>query len=392
MTKFLIKLFIKNDKNLDHPDTRTSYGVLAGAVGILLNFILFLLKIVIGFIFNSISIMADGINNLSDSGSSLISLIGVKLAKKPADKEHPFGHGRIEYISALIVAFLILLVGFTLLKNSFLKILSPEKLDFELLPLIILIISVFVKVWLSIFNRYIGKKINSGILLATATDARNDVIITTGTILSVIAEYFSGFMIDGISGFIISVFVIISGYNIAKDTLMPLIGEAVDFETFEKITKKVQSYEKILGSHDLITHNYGPSRIMATIHVEVANDSDLRSIHEIVDTIERDIYDEFHIELLIHVDPMDFNNEEFLIIKDDIVRIAKKIEPLSDIHDFHIRTKDGKNKIMFDIIVPYTYSKNEKEIFLINLKTSLSKGYKDFEFLILVENSFVLAD
>lgn len=389
MIDILTKTFINDYENIKSQKVRTSYGVMAGIIGIFANFTLFSGKMIIGLLINSISIMADGINNLSDAASSVISLVGVKMAEKPADKEHPFGHGRIEYISALIVSFMVLLVGITLLKDSFIKILNPEHIDFKWIPLFILIFSVIIKMWLSYINNKLGKKINSKILLATAADARNDVIITSGLILSLVAEKFTGLMIDGWSGFAISFIVILSGYGIAKDTLLPLLGEAVDKDTYENITKLVESYDGIIGSHDLITHNYGPSHIMATIHVEVSNSRDLRDVHDIIDSIERDVLEQYNIHLLIHVDPLETQNKDFLLIKKNIEDLVYQLEKESSIHDFHISRKSQTNKISFDVVVPYTYNSQLKDSLLSDITDKLSILYPNYKYVIIIENSFI---
>lgn len=389
MSTLLIRLFVKNYTNTDKQQVRTSYGVLAGFVGIIANFTLFLTKITIGFLINSISITADAFNNLSDAGSSIISLIGAKLAQKPADKEHPFGHGRFEYISAFIVSFLILLVGFSLFKVSLDKVIHPTQMNFSWILIIILFISLFVKVWLSLFNKKLGSIINSTVLKATSTDARNDVLVTLATIFSALFCKFSGIQIDGWMGLLISIFVLYSGFNIAKDTLMPLLGEAADVNIYKKITQKVESYEGILGTHDLIVHNYGPSQIMATIHAEVSNEANIEKIHDVIDQIERDIFSELGIFLVIHTDPLETNNNKIINSKHMVDAVVHAFDQNANIHDFRVVNGENKKNLIFDLVVPYTYNDKNKEDLVAKIEKALLEINDKYQCVITVENSFV---
>ncbi len=389
MSEFLVKKLIKNYTKTDQVSVRTAYGVLASVVGILCNLLLFGVKLAIGIIINSISIQADAVNNLSDAGSSIVSLIGVKLAERPADKEHPFGHGRIEYIAALIVSFLILLVGTTLFKSSFVKILHPEELGFSIPLLVILIISVLLKIWLSIFNRKLGKMINSNVLKATSADARNDVLVTSVTIISILFARITGVSIDGWMGVCVSLFVIYAGFNIAKDTLLPLLGEAVDKEVYQELTEIIESYDGIVGSHDLIVHNYGPSHIMATIHVEVSNSAEIGEIHSVIDEIERDVLREKGIILVIHMDPVELEDAKVLHIKQKLLTIVKEYEKDADIHDFRVKELDDRDELKFDLVVPYTYSKEDKEEFQKKIHEAMRLVHPRCYCIITIENSFV---
>ena len=290
MTEFLVKHFVKDYEKVEKVSVRTAYGVLASIVGILCNVFLFIVKFVVGIVLHSVSVTADAFNNLSDAGSSVISFVGVKMAGKPADEDHPFGHGRVEYIAALVVAFLVLEVGFTFLKDSLAKIRMPEELNFQLLSVIILLLSIGVKLWLGIFNRKLGRKIDSKVMMAVFTDSMGDVITTGATILSLVFFKVTGINIDGFVGVGVALVVMWAGVGIAKDTLEPLIGEGVDPELYDKIRKFVENYEGIEGTHDLIVHNYGPNRSMASIHAEVPNNVSIEESHEIIDRIERDAY------------------------------------------------------------------------------------------------------
>lgn len=389
MTEFLVKRFVKSYENTNDSKVRSSYGMLSGFVGVVCNILLFAVKLTGGFLINSISVTADAFNNLSDAASSIVTLVGTKFSQKPADKEHPFGHGRSEYIAAFIVAFLVLQVGFTCFKNSFGKILKPEAVVFNGIVLILLILSVLVKLWLGVFNRKIGKKINSGVLKATGTDAFGDVLITSVTIISIVIGKVTGLKIDGWMGALVSAVVVIAGFNIAKETLEPLLGEAIDKETYEAVTKKVESYKGILGSHDLIVHNYGPSHIMATIHVEVEAKENLGGVHEIIDKIERDILREMGIFLVIHVDPVDLEDEENLLRKKEILEIIKGIEPEGSVHDFRIIEEDDKIKLIFDMLIPYSYGEKQRKKLLSDMEKAIKGLNERYELIVTLDNSFI---
>jgi len=389
VTRLLVKRFIKDFEKTDNVRVRTSYGILASMVGILCNLLLFATKLAIGIFINSISITADAFNNLSDAASSVISFIGVKLAGRPADKEHPFGHGRFEYIAALVVAFLILIVGGGLFKSSFDKVLHPEEVGFSWILVTILSISLLVKVWLSLFNKKLGNLINSNVMRATSADARNDVLVTLTTIISIIVGKLTGVTIDGWMGLIVSIFVLLSGFNIAKDTLMPLLGEAIDKDVYKNITKKVESYEGIIGSHDLITHNYGPSNIMATIHAEVPNDSNLEKVHETIDKIERDVFHEMGISLVIHMDPVEVNNQKLLDSKSMVQTIVHAIDTKAAIHDFRMVNGENITNLIFDLVVPHSYKENNKQELLMKVTEQIGKIDEKYQCVIAVENSYV---
>ncbi len=389
MTDFLVRHFVKDYEAVEKVSVRTAYGVLSSVAGIFCNVILFAAKWVAGFFLHSISVMADAFNNLSDAGSSVIGLVGVKMAGKPADKDHPFGHGRIEYIAALVVSFLVIEVGFTFFKEAAGKIREPEVLKFQLVPVIILIISVCVKLWMGMFNRKLGKRIDSKVMLATAADAMGDVITTSATIFSLIFFRVTGINIDGFVGLGVALVVIWAGIGIAKDTLEPLIGKPVDLEEYDRITKFVEKYDGIEGSHDLIVHNYGPGRSMASIHAEVPNDVDIEISHEIIDRIERDAVKKLGIFLVIHMDPVEMKDEHVLSVKKQVKRILDALDPAVSIHDF--RMIDGMDQInlIFDMVVPYEYDDKRKD----ELRTSLIKLLKiadeRYECVITAERSYI---
>lgn len=361
MTDLLVKWFIKDSQNVEDVQVRTAYGVLSSLTGIVCNLILFAVKLAVGAVLRSISVVSDAFNNLSDAASSIISFVGVKLAEKPADKEHPFGHGRIEYIAALIVSFLILEVGWTFFKSSVDKIRNPEDLSFSLVSVGILCLSVGLKLWLAFFNRKLGKRIHSSVMKATAADSLGDVLATSATIVSVLVYGLAGINIDGGIGLAVSVVVMLAGFNIAKETLEPLIGSAIDPEVYDRITRFVEGYEGVIGSHDLIVHNYGPSRSMASIHAEVPGDVDVMQSHELIDRIEREAKEKLGIVLVIHMDPVETNNPEVLRIKAMVEEVLRQMDPALRFHD--LRIVQGKNRInvIFDMVVSYGLSVKETD-------------------------------
>lgn len=389
MTKLLVKLFIKNASDIQDVKVRTAYGVMASIVGIICNLFLFGIKFVIGLLIQSISVTADAFNNLSDSASSLISLIGVKLASDPADKEHPFGHGRYEYISALIVSFLVLKVGFSCIKSSFEKIIHPEHTQFRLILVLILCASVLVKVWLSQFNRTLGKRINSSVMKATAADAFGDVMITSTTIVSLLISHFTGLKLDGYVGVTVSVFVLTSGFNIAKDTFEPLLGEAVDKETFQNITQKIMSYPKIVGTHDLIIHSYGPSHKMATVHCEVPNNMSIEDAHSVIDQIERDFLHDMNLFMVIHIDPIEIDDEVVNQTRVYVAKVVRSFESEATIHDFRMISGEHHTNLIFDLVVPHEYDTKREHILMKQIKNKISEDDERYECIITCEYSYI---
>ncbi len=388
MTGLLVKLFIKDSDKISRSDVRTAYGLLASVVGIICNILLFLIKITIGLLIRSISVQADAFNNLSDAASSIISFIGVKLANRPADKEHPFGHGRFEHLSALVVAFLVLQVGFSTLQSAVTKIIKPQQINFSLMSVIILSISILIKLWLGFFNRKLGKRVNSSVMKATSADAFGDVIITSGTVIAIIIEKSTGLLVDGYMGLIVSIFVLYAGYNIAKETIEPLLGEAVEPELYEQITEMVERYEHIVGSHDLIVHNYGPSHTMASIHAEVPNDIDFELAHEIIDMIERDAKKDLGIFLVIHMDPIEVNDEKVLEMKDLVIRIVKQQDENASIHDFRMVNGKGQVNLIFDLVVDHSYSVEKEEKLVEDVITEVSKINDKYKCVITLEHGY----
>ena len=389
MTGFLVRHFVKEYEDVEKVSVRTAYGVLASVTGIFCNVFLFVVKWTVGFLIHSISVMADAFNNLSDAGSSIIGLVGVKMAEKPTDEEHPFGHGRIEYIAALIVAFLVLQVGFTFFKDSIGKIREPEMIRFRAISVVVLTLSVGVKLWLGLFNKKLGQKINSKVMMATATDAIGDVITTTATIASILFFRLTGINIDGFVGIGVSLVVMWAGVGIARDTLEPLIGQAVDPEVYIRITEFIERYEGIEGTHDLIVHNYGPGRSMASIHAEVPNDVDIEVSHEIIDKIEREAARELGIFLVIHMDPVETKDQRVLAVKEHVTEVLGMIDEEVSIHDF--RMVDGKEQInlIFDMVVPHEYDREKQLELKKKLRAKLGEADPRYRCVITVEGSYV---
>ena len=363
MTEFLVKHFVKDYKDVEKVSVRTAYGVLASIVGIFCNVFLFAVKFTVGLVLGSVSVTADAFNNLSDAGSSVIGFVGVKMAEKPADADHPFGHGRMEYIAALVVSFLVIEVGFTFLKDSVGRIRTPEAMSFSAVSVFILLLSIAVKLWLGLFNRKLGERIDSKVMKAVFTDAMGDVVTTGATILSLVFFGATGINIDGFVGAGVALVVMWAGVGIARDTLEPLIGEAIDPEEYEKIKTFVESYDGIEGTHDLIVHNYGPGRSMASIHAEVPNNVDIERSHEIIDRIERDAGKNLGIFLVIHMDPIETRDESVLRIRQKTEEILGKLDPACSLHDFRVVPGEGQTNLIFDMVIPIEYDeKMRKEL------------------------------
>lgn len=389
MTQFLIEHFVKDYEDVEKISVRTAYGVLASIVGIFCNVFLFAVKFTIGVIAHSVSVMADAFNNLSDAGSSIISFIGVKMAEKPADRDHPFGHGRIEYIAALVVSFLILEVGFTFLKDSIGKIRTPEMLNFQIASVIILILSIGVKLWLGLFNKRLGEKINSKVMMAVFADSMGDVITTGATILSLIVFRITGWNIDGVVGIGVALVVMWAGVGIAKDTLEPLIGEAIDPQVYDQIKAFVEKYDGIVGTHDLIVHNYGPGRSMASIHAEVPNDVDIEKSHEIIDRIERDAKQTLGLFLVIRMDPVEMKDENVLKIRKVAEKILRELDPSCSLHDFRIVHGTRQINLVFDMVIPINYDEERRNELPLLMMERLKQIDNRYECVITVDYEFV---
>lgn len=362
MGNFLFKWFIKNYENTRDPKVRDDYGKLAGIVGIISNTILCTMKILIGLISGSISIVADGINNLADGASSIITLLGFKLASLPEDEEHPYGHARIEYIAGMAVSVMILIVGFELGKSSLEKIITPEPLEFSWTVVIVLLIAIAIKVWQAIFNISTGKKINSLALIATGTDSRNDVISTVVVLLGILIGHFFNVMVDGYFGLAVAVFILWSGVSLIKETISPLLGEAPDEELVSQIEAMAMAYDGAIGIHDLIVHNYGPGKVFASMHIEVDSSVDVMESHDLIDIIEKKLSESLNILLTIHMDPVDINNpyrEPLTHILNDVLR---EIPGALGFHDLRIVPGTTHTNVIFDVVLSHECELSQKEI------------------------------
>lgn len=388
MISLLSKIFIKNGDPTS-PQARSAYGVLCGIVGIVLNFILFAVKLLAGTLSGSVAITADACNNLSDAGSSVVTLLGFKLASQKPDKDHPFGHGRFEYISGLIVAFLIIYMGFGLAQSSFEKILHPEKIDAGVLSIAILVLSVIVKLYMFVYNRSIGKKINSSAMCAAASDSLSDMTATTVIIISMLIARFTGFNIDGWCGFAVSVFIVIAGIKAAKETISPLLGEPPSDEFVEEIRSRVMSYPEVLGIHDLIVHDYGPGRVMVSLHAEVSEDADLLATHDVIDNIEKNLSEHLECSAVIHMDPIASHDGETLTMKENLVDfLSGEFDGKLTLHDFRMVKGTTHTNVIFDVVVPFDVSVTDDEV-KSKINGYLSTLEKQYFAVITIDRSYI---
>ncbi len=362
MIQLIVRTFVKNYKDVENHHVREAYGKLAGIVGIISNIILFIIKFTVGILFKSISVTADAVNNLSDAGSSIITLIGFKLSGKPADAKHPYGHARMEYITGLVVSFIIILLGVELTKTSFDKVLHPEESVFSYLTIFVLIISVLMKLWQGMFNKKVGKTIHSTAIEATAADSINDVVATSAVLLSTIIAKWTGIHLDGYMGVLVAVFILVSGVKMIGETINPLLGMAPDQEMVDHINQKIMSYDTVLGIHDLVVHNYGPQRCFASVHVEVPASQDILISHDIIDNIERDFARDMDIHLVVHLDPIVTDDETTNLLKAQVKHIVKDISPDLSIHDFRAVVGVSHTNLIFDVCVPFSVKMSDAEI------------------------------
>lgn len=361
MTDFLIRMLVKNPDNTSDPDVRAAYGRAAGGVGAACNLLLGGGKMLAGVLFQSISVLADGVNNLSDALSSVVTLVCFRLSSRPADKEHPYGHARMEYVSGLVVAVLIMMVGFNLATSSLEKIFQPEETPFSWVTVGVLAASILVKGWMMLFNRRIGRKISSTALEATAMDSRNDVIATAAVLLSVFVSKWTGLTLDGWMGLAIALFILWSGINLIRETLSPLLGEAPDRDLVARTMKRLRSYDGVLGIHDLMVHDYGPGRCFASVHVEVDAKEDVMVSHDLCDKIERDFAGE-GMNLVVHMDPIITDDAELNALRREVVGIVAGMKEGITLHDFRIVRGYTHTNVIFDIVIPAECSRSAESI------------------------------
>lgn len=371
MTELLLRLFVKDYRNVEKPAVRSSIGKLAGIVGIVCNSLLFLFKLIAGLLVGSVSIIADAVNNLSDASSSLVTLLGFKLAQRPADKDHPYGHARYEYLSGFIVSALILVIGFELVKSSVEKIIHPETVELSLLSVTVLVSSILLKLWMSLFCRSLGSLINSATLQATSLDSRNDVISTTAVLCGCLVGHFFDLKIDGYVGLCVALFIIYSGIGIAKETISPLLGKQADEKLIKDISELVLSHNKIIGIHDLLVHDYGPGNCFASVHAELSADEDPLVCHDIIDDIERDVLEQLCVHLVIHYDPVVTDDEELNHMRKVVDSIIIDIDSRLSLHDFRMVRGAQHIKLVFDLVIPYSMEKQQ-----FDLKQKIDEGIR----------------
>lgn len=372
MLNWMIRLFVKDAEQVRNTAVRSRYGVLAGATGIFLNLCLFAAKFLAGVITASIAITADAFNNLSDAGSSVVTLLGFKLAGTPPDKQHPFGHGRIEYLSGLAVSMAIMLVGIELAKSSWDKIMHPQAVTFSLLPAGILLVSVAVKLWMCYFNRSLAKRIDSPAMHATAMDSLTDAVATSAVLIGMLVGHFTGWMLDGYIGAMVAVFIIYTGINTAKDSLSPLLGQAPDRAFVDEIEETVMVHPDILGIHDLIVHDYGPGRLIISLHAEVPSTCDLLDMHDTIDRIELELREKYQCDATIHMDPIVMNDEETNHMRQQVVHMLARIDAALTMHDFRMVKGPTHTNLIFDVMVPYQFRLNDE-----TLSEALNAGVKE---------------
>ena len=362
MTKLLLRLFVKNYENKEDTRVRARVGRLSGIVGIACNLLLFTGKLAVGLLAGAMSITADAMNNLSDAASSIVTLIGFRLAERPADEDHPYGHARYEYLSGLAVAALIIVIGFELAKGSVEKIFNPQPVEFSLVTALVLVGSILVNFWLAAFNRRLGKHIDSQTLLATAADSRNDVISTTAVLAAGLVERFSGWQVDGFMGLAVALFILYSGAMLAKETISPLLGESASPELRKLIVDTVCSDERVLGYHDLMVHDYGPGQRFASLHVEMDQRDDPLLCHEIIDNLERECYRQHNVHLVIHYDPVVVGDEELNEMRQIVSQLLAQQDSRLTLHDFRMVRGKGHTNLIFDVALPFDLKGKEKHL------------------------------
>ncbi len=384
----LVRLFIKDCDNVTDPAVRERYGILSGAVGIVLNLLLSAGKLFAGLMTGSISITADAFNNLSDAGSSVVTLVGFKLAGQKADDGHPFGHGRMEYLAGLLVSLMILLVGVELGRSSIGKILRPEAVDFSLVSTGILAASILVKLWMGQFNRGLGRKIGSAAMAATAADSISDAVATAAVLAGTLVNRFAHVNIDGWVGLAVAVFILRSGWGAAKDTINPLLGESPDPELVKQLRELVLSHPQVVGMHDLIIHDYGPGRRLCSFHAEVPQDADILDAHDAIDHIEREIKEKFGIETTVHMDPIATADEKVNQLRRQVADLARVVEPEMTIHDFRVVRGPTHTNVIFDAVVPHKCRLTDEEV-LQRLRRAVSALDPAYQAVIQIDRAYV---
>ncbi|MDO5707291.1 MAG: cation diffusion facilitator family transporter [Andreesenia angusta] len=382
MINILIRKYIKNYEDVEDKYVREKYGILSGVLGVILNLLLFIIKLIIGYLINSIAVISDAFNNLTDLGSFIITIIGARMSNSPPDQDHPMGHGRIEYVSSLIISMIVILVGFQLFTSSIKKIINPEELVFSYISMIILSLSVFIKIWIYSYNKYIGEKINSSMMKATAMDSISDVYATLAIVIALIIGHFFNLNIDGLVGSIVSILILYTGYSIAKETISLLLGLSPDEELIKKINEIVLSGENIIGTHELKVHDYGPGRRIASIHAEVPDYIDISEAYLSIDEIEEDIKEKLDIDIVIHVEPMFTDAEKVMKVKKDFINILKNVNPEYKIRSLRVTSIRKRTNIIFDLVVPRELENKKESEIIGELKEKVKEKNPDYNLIV----------
>lgn len=387
MTELLIHMFVKDYEETQNIKVRTAYGKMAGWVGIACNILLMTGKILTGILSGSVSILADGINNMSDAASNIITLLGFKMGSKPADQDHPYGHARYEYLAGLLVSVLIMIIGIELLKTGIQKIRNPEPIEMSWVLVGVLLGSILVKFWMAVFNRSIGKKIASETLMATAADSRNDVISTAAVLLASLISEWTSLELDGWMAVLVALFILYSGVGLVKDTLDPLLGKAPDPELVEHIREKIMTYPGILGTHDLMVHDYGPGRLFASVHVEMAAEEESLKCHDVIDTIEKDFLEQENLNLVIHFDPIVTSDEAVGNLRQWLGEAVTRIDKRLTVHDLRMVPGETHTNMIFDCVVPHNFSMTDKELRQ-QIQALVTEEYPGYQCVITVDKSY----
>ena len=387
MIALLARTFIKSSADVSSPAVRQAYGVLCGTVGICLNLLLFALKLLAGTLSGSIAITADAFNNLSDAGASIVTLLGFKLAGQKPDPEHPFGHGRLEYISGLIVSMVILLMGLELAKSAVEKILHPAAVEFTLLTGAILLVSILVKLYMYLYNRTTGKKIRSAAMEATAMDSLSDAAATFAVLLAMLIGKWTGLAVDGYVGLLVALFILFSAYKAAKETLSPLLGQAPDPELVQRIRDIVAEHDTVVGIHDLVVHDYGPGRQMVSLHAEVPASGDILELHDVIDNIERELHEKLHVQAVIHMDPIVTDDTEVDALRRQVAELARQVEPRMTVHDLRVVRGTTHTNLVFDAVLPLDAAITPAEAAR-RIREKVSELDGDYYAVVTVEHSF----
>ncbi len=391
MSNLLVRLFVRNSENTEDIHVRTAYGNLSGFVGIVCNVILFIIKLLAGLVSGSVAITADAVNNLTDASSSIVNIIGFKLAAKPADDEHPYGHGRYEYLAALTVSVLVMVIGYETLMSGVGKIIEPSAVELGLLTVIILVISMVLKLWMMAFNLKMGKRIKSSALLATAQDSRNDVISTGAVLLAAVISHFSGFELDGYMGVAVALFILYSGFGLIREAISPLLGNPPEEEFVDEIRDFILSYDGVLGIHDMMIHDYGPGRRFASAHVEMAAEADVMESHDAIDNIERELYERFNLMTSIHYDPVVTKDEHLSELKEYLNRVLCELEDGVSMHDLRTVPGPSHTNVIFDCVLPRGSKYTESE-FKRAVSERVAEKYKNHYCVITVDRDFTGAN